>query len=115
MIESDLYIHKCFFCKEEINSTDSTSYHCDACAKDNGLDDVITFYYDNGRKIEGYGIKIRLNNGIFCDIIAHFEDNETRIYLYNRADYFKDRLVLPGTQLTLQNVKKKLPIYLLFS
>lgn len=119
------YLVRCYFCEQEKPSTDPLASNCKQCAQENELDKVATFYTNwNGHRYAGYGFYTRINNkyvNTFTQIgplnpseVSSFITN-TKIYLYDKDDKIIDTIKIPGAPLTLQNVKKKLSIYLTFS
>lgn len=109
------HLVKCLFCNQEIPGSGENICRCKQCAEANDLEEVFTFYYDVGKKLEGYKFKLKLSNGYFYDVFTRIDKFKTDIYIYNEEGYYVEKVHLPGNPINLQNVKKKLPLYMLFS
>lgn len=130
---SQLYPINCYFCKQSYPSADPLGINCSSCKEEYELHQVNSFYTTwsgaheesiNIKHLLGYGVSLYMNGAVvstFTQIIANSDTDPkpfqpmTTIYLYNQEDVLINRIRLNGSPFTLENVKKKLSIYLTFS
>lgn len=110
-----VYTHQCFFCKRNLMSPDIEASYCAQCTESYNMNSVNIFYDVEGIKTIGYTLKFEIDDGRHYDIHGNLLVPKTIIYTYDKDDVFVEAIILPGTPFNLQNVRKKLPIYLLFS